>query len=98
MPLSHRLLISQPLSKSGLSGAIHGKLCSSLSLWCRALSEFDFPSSSRLVRLAICISYDGLLGSVIMFHSDDYISLFMSFFDIPVRLGNLIQRIASVYD
>ncbi len=33
-----------------------------------------------------------------MFHSDDYISLFVSFFDIPVSLGSLFQRIASIYD
>ncbi len=32
-----------------------------------------------------------------MFHRDDYISLFMSFSDIPVSLGNLFQRIASIY-
>ena len=35
---------------------------------------------------------------LIMFHSDDDISLFVSFFDIPVSLGNLFQRIASIYD
>jgi hypothetical protein len=39
-----------------------------------------------------------LLGFVIMFHSDDYISLFAPCFDIPVCLGNLFQRIASIYD
>jgi len=32
-----------------------------------------------------------------MFHSYDYISLFVPFFDIPVRLGHLFQRIASIY-
>ena len=31
-------------------------------------------------------------------HSYDYISLFVSFFDIAVRLGSLFQRIASIYD
>ncbi len=30
--------------------------------------------------------------------SDDYISLFVPFIDIPVRLDNLLQRIASIYD
>jgi len=39
-----------------------------------------------------------LLGFVIMLHSYDYISLFVSCFDIPVGLGNLFQRIASIYD
>jgi len=29
-----------------------------------------------------------------MFHSDDYISLFVPFFDIPVSLGHLFQQIA----
>ena len=33
-----------------------------------------------------------------MFHSDDDISLFVPFFDIPVSLDNLFQRIASIYD
>ena len=33
-----------------------------------------------------------------MFHSDDDISLFVPFFDIPVRLGHLFQRIASIND
>ena len=39
-----------------------------------------------------------LLGFVVMFHSDDYISLFVSFINIPVSLNNLFQRIASIYD
>ena len=38
------------------------------------------------------------LGVVVLFHRDDYISLFVSCFDIPVSLDNLFQRIASVYD
>ena len=33
-----------------------------------------------------------------MFHSDDDISLFVPFFDIPVSLDNLFQRIASIDD
>ena len=33
-----------------------------------------------------------------MLHSDDDISLFVSCFDIPVRLGHLFQRIASIDD
>ena len=33
-----------------------------------------------------------------MFYSDDDISLFMSRFNICVRLGSLLQRIASIYD
>ena len=39
-----------------------------------------------------------LLGFVIMFHRYDYISLFVSCFDIPVSLGNLFQRVASIDD
>jgi hypothetical protein len=35
---------------------------------------------------------------LVMFHSYDYISLFAPFLDIPVSLGNLFQRIASIYD
>jgi len=33
-----------------------------------------------------------------MFHRNHYISLFMPFVDIPVRLGHLFQRIASIND
>ena len=33
-----------------------------------------------------------------MLHSDDDISLFVSLFDIPVGLGSLLQRIASIND
>jgi hypothetical protein len=33
-----------------------------------------------------------------MFHSYDHNSLFVSSIDIPVGLGNLLQRIASVND
>ena len=40
----------------------------------------------------------GLLGFVVMFHSDDYIPLLVSFIDIPVSLDNLLQRIASIDD
>ena len=39
-----------------------------------------------------------LLSFVVMSHSDDYISLFAPFFDIPVSLSNLFQRIASIDD
>ncbi len=42
--------------------------------------------------------YSALLGFVVMLHSYDYISLFVSFVDIPVSLGSLFQRIASIYD
>jgi hypothetical protein len=33
-----------------------------------------------------------------MFHSYDYISLFVSFVNIPVSLDNFFQGIASIYD
>ena len=33
-----------------------------------------------------------------MFQSNYYVSLFVSFFDIPVSLGHLFQRIASIDD
>ena len=49
------------------------------------------------VRFVISIP-PNLLGFAIMLHSYDDISLFVSFFDIPVSLGNLFQRIASIYD
>ena len=39
-----------------------------------------------------------LSGSVIMSHSYDYISLFVSFVDIPVGFDNLFKRIASIND
>ena len=49
------------------------------------------------IRFVISIP-PNLLAFVIMFHSYDYISLFVPFFDIPVSLGNLFQRIASIND
>ena len=39
-----------------------------------------------------------LSGFVIMLHSYDYMSLFVSFFNIPVSLDNLFQWIGSIYD
>ena len=33
-----------------------------------------------------------------MFHSYDYISLFVPFFDISLSLGSLFQWIGSIYD
>jgi hypothetical protein len=39
-----------------------------------------------------------LLGFAIVFHSYDYISLFVSFFYIPVSLGSLFQRMASIIE
>jgi hypothetical protein len=39
-----------------------------------------------------------LLGFVVGCQSYNYISLFVSFIDIPVSLDNLFQRIASIYD
>jgi len=55
--------------------------------------------SQKQIRLrSILVGCSALLGIVNMFHSDDYIPLFVSFFDIPVSLDNLFQRIASIYD
>ena len=39
-----------------------------------------------------------LLVFVILFHSNDDISLFVPFVNIPVRLNNLFKRIASIND
>jgi hypothetical protein len=44
------------------------------------------------------VTYAGGLSLAIMFHSDDDISLFVALLDIPVRIGHLFQRIASIYD
>jgi hypothetical protein len=35
---------------------------------------------------------------VIIFHSYDYVSLLAPRFDIPVSLGDLLQRVPSIYD
>ena len=43
-------------------------------------------------------THHAVLGIVIMFHSDDYISLFVPFVGIPVSLGRLLQRIGSIND
>ena len=39
-----------------------------------------------------------LSGLVVMFDGYDDIALFLACFDIPVSLGNLFQRIASIND
>jgi hypothetical protein len=41
---------------------------------------------------------NALSGFVAMLHRDDYISLFVTCFDITVRLDDLFQRIASIND
>ena len=46
----------------------------------------------------IAVECSALLRFAIMSHSDDYISLFVPFIDIPVSLGSLLQRIASIYN
>ena len=54
----------------------------------------------RFTRQALCVSRLVMrkLGFVVMRHSYDYISRLLPCFDIAVRLGNLFQRIASIYD
>ena len=37
-------------------------------------------------------------GDAFLFHCDDYLSSGVSRFDVTVRLGNLLQRIASIND
>ena len=44
----------------------------------------------------INFTYAEELSPAIMVHSDDYISLFGTLLDIPVRLGPLFQRTASI--
>ena len=44
------------------------------------------------------VNGNALSGFAIVSHSDDDISLFVSCVDIPVSLGNLFQRIASISD
>jgi hypothetical protein len=53
--------------------------------------------TTDMIRLLLC-GRSTLLGIVVMFHSYDYISLFVPFFDIPMSVGSLFQRIASIYD
>ena len=55
------------------------------------------PERSRRACPASC-GGSALSGFVVMFHSDDYIPLLVPCFDIPVSLGSLFQRIASIYD
>ena len=56
----------------------------------------------RFLRIASALPYDWVcnssVGFVIMFHGYDYVSLFLPCFDIPVSLGNLFQRVASIDD
>ena len=55
------------------------------------------PTAIRRSGIAAGATYS-FLDFVIMSHSDNYITLLVSFFDIPVSLGNLFQRIAPVYN
>ena len=47
-------------------------------------------------RSGIAVGCSSLLDFVVMFHGYDYISLFVSFFDIPVGFGNLFQRLSMI--
>ena len=49
-------------------------------------------------RSGIAVRGSALLGFVVVFHSYDHIPLFVSFVDIPVSLGDLFKRIASIND
>lgn len=53
---------------------------------------YNAPQASRSV------PPKALSGFAMMFHSNDDISLFVSFFDIPVRLDDLLERIHPVND
>jgi hypothetical protein len=54
-------------------------------------------SPAAMKRSGIAVGSSALLAFVFMFQSYYYVSLLVSFFNIPVRLGHLFQRIASVY-
>jgi hypothetical protein len=58
----------------------------------QALSGSDFPRNLYFRKLS-----QKVFSSVVMLYSDDDISLLVPFLDIPVSLGNLLQRIASIY-
>jgi len=61
--------------------------------------DAERPSSPAAMKPSgIAVRCSALLGFVIISQSYYYISLFVSFFGIPVSLGNLFQRIASIYD
>ena len=49
-------------------------------------------------RSGITVRCSALFGFVVLDHSNDYIPFFVPFFDIPVSLDNLLQRIASIND
>ena len=57
-----------------------------------------FTRSDPFSRILVLLKNEQLLGFVVMFHSYDYISLFVPFFDIPVSLGSLFQWIVSIND
>lgn len=44
----------------------------------------------------IALGRNALSGFVVVFNRDDYISLFVSGFDIAMRIGDLFQRITSI--
>jgi hypothetical protein len=58
------------------------------------VSRFDLVSFRYV--LIVCIINLSDFG--FMFYRDDNISLFVTFFNVAVRLGHLFQWIASIYD
>ena len=60
--------------------------------------SFSWSLPAAMKRSGIPVGYSALSSFFVMFHSNDYIALFVPFIDIPVSLDNLFQRIASVND
>jgi hypothetical protein len=58
-----------------------------------------YPKNFREARLVYSNTMRlSKVSLLVVFHSDDYISLFVPFLDVPEGLGSLLQRIASIDD
>ena len=64
------------------------------SVFCVYNCFHEFPPRLR----GNLVGCSAMSGYVILLHSDDYMTLFVSCFYIPVSLDNLFQRIASIND
>ena len=84
------------MSKSPMRQMVYRTQCGRLAVSAKQ-NLVSFGQESRYKDVLRGRSGDNaLLALVIMCHGNDYISLFVSFFDVPVRLDNLLQRIPPV--
>jgi len=99
VPKEHKIFCRPP-SVGQVSIPADGMVSPKTRRICKRSLLAGYPpySLAAMKRSGIAVNCSALSGFVIMFHSYDYIPLFVPFFDISVSLDNLFQRIASIYD